>query len=128
MPEPSREEMQLIWLSYGPWIKTPPECLRLIPTVSRLTPSSKNSRMSSQRTCLAVPAECTVDHRIELEPGHVPPSRPTYRMSYQEELKSQVVDLLEKGFIRPSTSPFGAPVLLVKKRMVAYACVLTTAP
>lgn len=39
-------------------------------------------------------------------------------MSYAElnELKRQLADLLEKGFIRPSTSPFGAPVLFVHKK------------
>ena len=41
-----------------------------------------------------------------------------YRMSASElkELKSQLEDLLEKKFIRPSVSPWGAPVLLVKKK------------
>ena len=33
-----------------------------------------------------------------------------------EELKAQLQDLLDKGFIRPSTSPWGAPVLFVKKK------------
>ncbi|PKU62308.1 putative mitochondrial protein [Dendrobium catenatum] len=33
-----------------------------------------------------------------------------------QELKSQLQELLEKGFIRPSTSPWGAPVLFVKKK------------
>ena len=57
-------------------------------------------------------------HRIELEPGHSPPSKPTYRLSYEEqrELKIQLLDLLEKGFIQPSKSPFGAPILFVKKK------------
>jgi hypothetical protein len=57
-------------------------------------------------------------HRIELEPGHTPPSKPTYRLSFAEqtELKKQLLDLLEKGFIQPSKSPFGAPILFVKKK------------
>ena len=51
-------------------------------------------------------------------PGTEPPSRPTYRLSYVEmdELKKQLADLLAKGFIRPSTSSFGAPVLFVHKK------------
>jgi hypothetical protein len=65
-----------------------------------------------------LPPSRDVDHRIELVPGSTPPSRPTYRMSPPEldELKKQVADLLTKGFIQPSKSPFGAPVLFVKKK------------
>ena len=45
-------------------------------------------------------------------------SIPPYRMTPAElkELKEQLRDLLEKGFIRPSTSPWGAPVLFVRKK------------
>jgi hypothetical protein len=59
-----------------------------------------------------------VDHKIELIPGSSPPSRPTMRMSATEleELKSQLEELTKSGFIRPSKSPFGAPVLFVKKK------------
>jgi hypothetical protein len=65
-----------------------------------------------------LPPSRDVDHRIELVPGSTPPSRPTYRMSPPEldELKKQVADLLAKGFIQPSKSPFGAPVLFVSKK------------
>ena len=65
-----------------------------------------------------LPPKREVDHKIELEPGSQPTARPTYRMSYTEldELKLQVQELLEAGFIQPSKSPFGAPVLFVKKK------------
>ncbi|KAL0536812.1 hypothetical protein IC582_025774 [Cucumis melo] len=55
---------------------------------------------------------------IELEPGTVPISRAPYRMAPAElkELKVQLQELLDKGFIRPSVSPWGAPVLFVKKK------------
>ena len=45
-------------------------------------------------------------------------SRAPYRMAPTElkELKSQLQELLDKGFIRPSVSPWGAPVLFVKKK------------
>ena len=45
-------------------------------------------------------------------------SMPPYRMAPAElrELKEQLQELLDKGFIRPSTSPWGAPVLFVKKK------------
>jgi RNase H-like domain found in reverse transcriptase/Reverse transcriptase (RNA-dependent DNA polymerase)/Integrase zinc binding domain/Chromo (CHRromatin Organisation MOdifier) domain/Retroviral aspartyl protease len=65
-----------------------------------------------------LPPRRDVDHKIELEKGAKPPHGTTYRMSYLEldELKKQLMELLEKGFIRPSKSPFGAPVLFVKKK------------
>ncbi|XP_019085455.1 PREDICTED: uncharacterized protein LOC104715163 [Camelina sativa] len=55
---------------------------------------------------------------INLEPGAVPIAKAPYRMAPSElaELKTQLEDLLEKGFIRPSSSPWGAPVLFVKKK------------
>ena len=59
-----------------------------------------------------------VDHPIELTPGSVPPSRPTFKMSQLElvELKKQLAELLAAGFIRESKSPYGAPILFVKKK------------
>ena len=59
-----------------------------------------------------------VDHQIELLPGSSPPSRPTFRLSAVElaELKKQLDELLAAGFIQPSKSPFGAPILFVKKK------------
>ncbi|CAI7932609.1 unnamed protein product, partial [Closterium sp. NIES-54] len=65
-----------------------------------------------------LPPERAIDHSIRLVPGSTPPVRPTYRMSTAEllELRRQLDDLLEKGFIRPSTSPYAAPVLFTRKK------------
>ena len=65
-----------------------------------------------------LPPERTVDHRIDLEPGSVPISKPTYKMSLNDmdELQRQLDDLMSRGFIRPSSSPYGSPVLFVKKK------------
>jgi hypothetical protein len=65
-----------------------------------------------------LPPQREVDHRIELYPGTNPPSRPTFRLSAVEleELKKQLEELTKAGFIRPSKSPFGAPILFVKKK------------
>jgi hypothetical protein len=65
-----------------------------------------------------LPPQREIDHRIELEPGQNPPSKPTYRLSQPEtdELKKQLGELLAKGHIRESKSPYGAPVLFVKKK------------
>ncbi|KAL0536582.1 hypothetical protein IC582_025533 [Cucumis melo] len=60
-----------------------------------------------------LPPPREVDFAIELEPGTAPISRTPYRMAPAElkELKVQLQELLDKGFIRPSVSPWGAPHL-----------------
>ncbi|KAJ9517107.1 hypothetical protein QJQ45_002621 [Haematococcus lacustris] len=65
-----------------------------------------------------LPPQRAVDHHIDLEPSHRPPVRATYNMSTCElaELKKQITEMQEKGFIRPSTSPYGAGVLFVRKK------------
>ena len=65
-----------------------------------------------------LPPPREVDHAIELEPGALPPSRPTYRMSFQEleELEKQLKEYADNGRIRPSQSLYGAPILFVKKK------------
>ena len=65
-----------------------------------------------------VPPEREVQHQIEIEPGSKPPYRPPYRLgpAEQDELEEQIKDLLAQGFIRPSCSPYGAPVLFVPKK------------
>ena len=65
-----------------------------------------------------LPPEREVDHRIELIPGAEPPHRAPYRMSPQglDELRKQLKDLTEKGYIRPFVSPYRAPVLFVPKK------------
>ena len=65
-----------------------------------------------------LPPKRSVDHKIELEPGFQPQSRHMYRMSPAENdiLKKQLEELLDAGFIQPSKSPWGAPVLFVKKK------------
>ena len=65
-----------------------------------------------------VPPEREIEFSIDLVPGTKPVSMAPYRMSASElaELKKQLEDLLEKKFVRPSVSPWGALVLLVKKK------------
>ena len=65
-----------------------------------------------------VPSEREVNLSIEVVQGTTPISRAPYRMAPTElkELKTQLHELLDKGFIRPSVSPWGAPVLFVKKK------------
>jgi len=65
-----------------------------------------------------VPPEREVEFLIDLVPGTKPVFMTPYRMSASElaELKKQLENLLDKKFVRPSVSPWGAPVLLVKKK------------
>ena len=65
-----------------------------------------------------LPPHRVVDFGIELHPGTSPISMTPHRMAPVEllELRVQLQELLDKGFIRPSTSPWGAPVLFVKKK------------
>ena len=67
---------------------------------------------------LGLPPEREVEFTIDLVPGTGPISKTPYRLAPAElkELKEQLQDLLDKGFIRPSASPWGAPVLFVKKK------------
>ncbi|MCO5566300.1 hypothetical protein L7F22_019976 [Adiantum nelumboides] len=57
-------------------------------------------------------------HDITLVPGAQPIAKSPYKMSLSEalELKNQLTQLLEQGFIRPSVSPWGAPILFQKKK------------
>jgi hypothetical protein len=65
-----------------------------------------------------LPPQRDVDHHIELTQSSPPTLRPVFRMSPGEldELKKQLDELKQAGFIQPSKSPFGAPVLFVKKK------------
>ena len=65
-----------------------------------------------------LPPEQEIDFPIDLVPGTAPISLPPYRMAPVElkELKTQLQELVDRGFIRPSISPWGAPVLFVKKK------------
>ena len=59
-----------------------------------------------------------MEFSIELEPSTAPISRCPYRMAPKElaEMKKQLEELLEKGFICPSSSPWGCPAIFVKKK------------
>src|SRR5271156_6548145 len=65
-----------------------------------------------------LPPKREFDFSIDLKPGTEPQSKAPYRMTTIEmyELKVQIQDLLDKGFIHPSVSPWGALVIFVKKK------------
>ncbi|WVZ89427.1 hypothetical protein U9M48_035838 [Paspalum notatum var. saurae] len=65
-----------------------------------------------------LPPDRDVEFRIDLVPGTAPVSKRPYRMAPDElkELKIQLQEQLDKGFIRPSSSPWGCPALFVEKK------------
>ena len=71
-----------------------------------------------QDLATGLPPQRDVDHHIELIPGAEPPHRAPYCMSLKglDELKQQLQDLTEKGYIQLSVSPFRAPVVFVPKK------------
>ena len=65
-----------------------------------------------------IPVDREIEFSIDLLPGTSPISKAPYRMAPIElkELKEQLQELLDKGYIRPSASPWGAPILFVRKK------------
>jgi hypothetical protein len=67
---------------------------------------------------MLLPPDRDVEFVIELMPGAGPVAKSPYRMSFEEldELKKQLKKLLEQGFVRPSASPWGSPILFMEKK------------
>jgi len=65
-----------------------------------------------------LPLDREIEFTIELLPSTAPISKAPYLMAPAElvELKKQLQELLDKGLIQPSVSPWGAPILFVKKK------------
>ena len=65
-----------------------------------------------------MPPDREIEFIIELIPGTAPISQRPYRMNPEElvELKKQLADMLSKGLVRPSASPWGSPIIFVDKR------------
>jgi hypothetical protein len=65
-----------------------------------------------------MPPERAIEFKIELQPDAIPITKSSYRMTPVElvELKIQLKDLLDKGYIRHSSSPWGYPTLFMKKK------------
>jgi hypothetical protein len=73
----------------------------------------------------SMPPDHDIEFLIELLPGTPPISKRPYRMPINElvELKKQIAELQAKGFIQPSSSPWGAPVLFVEMDGTQQMCV-----
>ena len=98
-------------------VKLVPKCVKdVLKRYQDVMPEDLPNELSPRRE---------VDHKIEVQPGTEPPSKAPYRLSQKEleELKSQLDELLAKGYIRQSKSPYGAPVLFVDKDGKLRLCV-----
>ncbi|GBG91208.1 hypothetical protein CBR_g52090 [Chara braunii] len=101
------ENMYLVYVSAaGEPVKMPPEIERVV---------AKYPDLFEEPTGVV---ESEVVHAIEIKPGSSIPKGRIYRMSLGEldELRRQLKELVEKGWIRPSVSPYGSPVLFVPKK------------
>jgi hypothetical protein len=65
-----------------------------------------------------MPPERDIEFKIGLHPGTAPVTKSPYKMTREKlvELKTQLKDLLDKGFIRPNSLPWGCPALFVSKK------------
>jgi hypothetical protein len=73
-----------------------------------------------------LPPNRGIEHQINLVLGAPLPNRPPYRTNPEatKEIQRQVQELLDKGYLKESLSPYAVPVLLVPKKMVCGICVL----
>eukprot|EP00253_Pinus_taeda_P001830 PITA_01830 len=95
-------------------------------TTSRQGPSSRQPQVDKVveeyedifTSPAGVPLHCQVKHSIDLTPSAPLPNGPIYRRSVLEndEIKRQILELLQKGHIRPSSSPCGSLIVLVQKK------------
>jgi hypothetical protein len=71
-----------------------------------------------------MPPDHDIEFVIELIPGTALKYKSPYRMSDKKlaELKEQIQELQGKGYIQPSSSPWGAPVIFVPRKMVHKGC------
>jgi hypothetical protein len=99
----------------------PPDAFKPSTALSPDNESKLHKLLDAHRSTFASPSGLNPKippHRIHLQPDAKPPPQRSYRMSPAElqEVQRQLEDYLSKGWIRPSTSEFGAPILFVRKK------------
>nr|GEX32903.1 putative reverse transcriptase domain-containing protein [Tanacetum cinerariifolium] len=92
------------------------------PTAARRTCFECGGTYHFKAACPRIPPSREFKFRIELIPGVMPVAKSPYYLapSEIEELSSQIKKLQDKGFIRPSSSPWGAPILFFKKKYGSF--------
>jgi hypothetical protein len=71
-----------------------------------------------------MPPDCDIEFSMDFLPGTAPIYKRPYGMNAKDlaELKKQIGELLSKGYIRPSSSLWGAPLSLLKRKMILEGC------
>jgi hypothetical protein len=89
-----------------------------LPMISRIKASLHHVIEKRLEDLPGMPPERAIEFKIEMQPDTTPISKAPYKMSREEltEVKIQLKDLLDKCFIRPSSSPWGCPALFVSKK------------
>ncbi|KAL8121917.1 hypothetical protein AgCh_018593 [Apium graveolens] len=92
------------------------------PPTARTFNMTVHDAVRNTNVIAGLPPDREIEFAIELAPGTAPVSKDPYRLAPVEmkELASQLQELLDNGMIRPSVSPWGAPVLFVKKKDGRY--------
>lgn len=93
------------------------DAARWKPVYADIVEEFRDTIPNSEEWMPEFPPERAIKHTIERIPGQRLPNCPMYRMSQPEleELRRQLDDLIAKGYLRPSISPYASPVILVKK-------------
>ena len=99
------------------WSKQKEETMPGIPP-QMSTLLNESSDVFPEELPAGLPPDRGTDHTIPLEPGAKPVFKPMYRLSPLEvkEVKAQITEYLSKGWITPSSSPYGQPILFVSKK------------
>nr|GEZ50283.1 hypothetical protein [Tanacetum cinerariifolium] len=87
----------------------------------------RGDNCDDEKDLLGLPPARQVEFQIDLVPGATTVAQAPYRLAPAEmqELSTQLQELFDKGFIRPSSSPWGAPVLFVKKKNGSFRMCVT---
>src|SRR5882757_2970100 len=82
-----------------------------------------HAKVFSEQASKRLPKRCPWDHAIDLKPGVEPYAGKAYPIDnkQREALNAFIKDNLDKGYIRPSISPWAAPFSLSERRMANYA-------
>ncbi|KAJ8752343.1 hypothetical protein K2173_003979 [Erythroxylum novogranatense] len=85
---------------------------------ARVFAMTREEAAAAPEVVTSLPPVREIEFAVDVIPETTPISIPPYRMAPAElrELKEQLEELLENGYVRPSSSPWGAPVLFVKKK------------
>nr|GEY25732.1 hypothetical protein [Tanacetum cinerariifolium] len=98
-------------------VRIPLESIEILIVQGERTPRITKA-LSNVKDLSRLPPQRQVEFRIDLVPGATPVAKSPYHLapSEMQELSAQLQELQDKGFIRPSHSSWGAPVLFVKKK------------